>query len=111
MESSGFRARKRHPDRRQVSNILIDIRGDHTGSESYVTATLRMRREGKLLQMSVISRHLDRWSHRGGIWAIDHRIAVMDMDEIGEVTPMKQHERASRDRSDISFAVLRPPTA
>jgi hypothetical protein len=70
-----------------------------------------MRREEKLLQMTVISRYLDRWSRRGGTWAIDHRIAVMDMDEIREVIPMKEHERASRDRTDVSYSVLQPPTA
>jgi len=95
----------------QVSNILIELDGDRAGSESYVTATLRMRREEKLLQMTVISRYLDRWSRRGGTWAIDHRIAVMDMDEIREVIPMKEHERASRDRTDVSYSVLQPPTA
>ena len=91
----------------QVSNILIEINGDRAGSESYVTATLRMRREGRLLQMTVISRYVDRWSRRGGSgWALDHRIAVMDMDEIREVTPMKEHERARRDRTDISYSVF-----
>ena len=90
----------------QMSNILIDINGDHAGSESYVTATLRMRRESKLLQITAISRYVDRWSRRGEVWAIDHRIAVMDMDEIREVTPMKEHDRARRDRSDASYAVL-----
>lgn len=90
----------------QVSNILIEINGDYAGSESYVTATLRMRREGKLLQMTVISRYLDKWSRRGEVWAIDHRIAVMDMDEIREVTSMKEHDRARRDRTDASYAVL-----
>ena len=90
----------------QISNILISINGDHAGSESYVTATLRMRRDDKLLQMTVISRYLDRWSRRGGRWAIDHRIAVMEMDEIREVTPMKAHGRATRDRTDPSYAVL-----
>ena len=96
----------------QVSNILIELDGDRAGSESYVTATLRMRREGRLLQMTVISRYVDRWSRRGGSgWALDHRIAVMDMDEIREVIPMKEHERASRARTDVSYSVLQPPTA
>jgi len=91
----------------QVSNILIEINDDHAGSESYVTATLRMQRDGKMLQMTVISRYVDTWSRRDGRWAIDHRIAVMEMDEVREVTPMKEHVRASRDRNDVSYSVLR----
>lgn len=91
----------------QVTNIVIDVDGDMAASEAYVTARLRMEREGKLLQMVVLSRYLDRWSKRAGRWAIDHRTTVMDMDEIREVTPMKQHDRGRRDPSDPSYAVLK----
>ncbi|MFA7585323.1 MAG: nuclear transport factor 2 family protein [Novosphingobium sp.] len=91
----------------QVTNIVIELDGDRAGSEAYVTATLRMERDGRLLQMTVLSRYVDRWSRRDGRWAIDHRIAVTDMDEIREVTPMKPHERARRDKTDPSYAVLK----
>ncbi len=91
----------------QMSNIIIEIEADQAGSESAVTATLRMIREGALIQMKVWSRYVDRWSKRGGQWALDHRIAIIDMDEIREVTPMKDHQRGSRDRNDPSYAVLK----
>ena len=91
----------------QVTNIIIELADDKAASEAYVTATLRMRREGKLLQMVVLSRYIDTWSKREGRWALDHRIAVMDMDEVREVTPMYEHDRARRDRSDPSYAVLK----
>jgi hypothetical protein len=91
----------------QVTNMVIELDRDCAGSEAYVTANLRMIREGKLLQMTVLSRYIDRWSKRVGKWAIDHRHAVMDMDEVREVTPMKAHEVARRDSSDPSYAVLR----
>lgn len=90
----------------QMTNIIIELDGDRAGSESYVTATLRIEREGTLMQMSVLSRYVDRWSRHDGRWGIDHRIAIMDMDEIRQVTPMKQHDRARRDRGDPSYAVL-----
>jgi SnoaL-like domain len=90
----------------QMSNIIIELDGDRAGSESYVTATLRMTRDDKLAQMTVLSRYVDRWSKRGGRWALDHRIAIMEMDEIREVTPMKNHDRARRDRTDPSYGVL-----
>ncbi|MET0364037.1 MAG: nuclear transport factor 2 family protein [Sphingobium sp.] len=91
----------------QMSNILIELDGDRAGSESYVTATLRMAREGKVMQMMAISRYIDSWSRREGRWALDHRIAILEMDEIREVTPMKHHDRATRDRTDPSYAVLK----
>lgn len=90
----------------QLSNILIALDGDRAGSEAYVLATLRMERDGKLLQMSVWSRHIDRWSRRDGRWGIDHRVAVRDFDEIREVTPMYRHDVGRRDRDDPSYAVL-----
>jgi len=91
----------------QVSNIIIELNGDKAGSESYVAATLRMQRGDKTLQMLVISRYIDSWSCREGRWALDHRIAAMEMDEMREVTPMKLHDRARRDRSDPSYSVLK----
>ncbi len=90
----------------QMSNIVIELDGDRAGSESYVTATLRMERDGRLMQMTVLSRYVDRWSKREGRWALDHRRAVMEMDEIREVTPMKLHTGWTRDRSDPSYDVL-----
>ena len=91
----------------QMSNIIVELDGDKAGSESYVTATLRMVRGDKTMQISVISRYVDTWSKRDGRWALDHRIAVMEMDEMREITPMKVHDTARRDRSDPSYAVLK----
>jgi hypothetical protein len=90
----------------QVTNVLIELDGDYAGSESYVTATLQMEREGKHLRMLVCSRYVDKWSRRGGRWAIDHRIALMDLAEMAEVTPMPLHKTGSRDRNDPSYVVL-----
>lgn len=59
------------------------------------------------MQMTVISRYVDTWARRNGRWAIDHRIAVMEMDEMREVTLMMEHDRARRDRTDPSYAVLK----
>jgi len=91
----------------QMSNIVIELDGDKAGSESYVTATLRMVRDGKTLQMAVLSRYIDTWSKRDGRWALDHRQAIMEMDEMREVTPMKVHDTARRDRTDPSYTVLK----
>lgn len=90
----------------QVTNILIELDGDRAGSEAYVTATLRMEREGKVLQIENCARYCDRWSRRDGAWAIDARVTVIEFDAIREVTPMKVHEGARRDASDPSYAIL-----
>jgi hypothetical protein len=90
-----------------MSNIIIELDGDNAGSETYVTATLRMERGDRLMQMVVISRYVDRWSKRAGRWALDHRIAVMEMDEMREVVPMTVHHQARRDRQDVSYTVLK----
>lgn len=91
----------------QVSNILIEIAGARAASESYVTASLRMRRGEKLMHMTVWSRYIDRWSHRAGRWALDHRLTVRDFDEVREVTPLKEHDVGRRDRSDPSYGVFK----
>jgi len=91
----------------QISNVIIELDGDRAGSESYVTATLRVRRGEQLLQMSVWSRYVDRWSRRDGRWGLDHRLAIRDFDEVRPVTPMAEHEVGRRDRDDPSYGVLR----
>jgi SnoaL-like domain len=90
----------------QVSNILIDLDGDRAGSEAYATASLRAYRNGKLFQMTIWGRYVDRWSRRSGRWGLDHRLAIRDFDEIREVTPLHHHEVGCRDRSDPSYGVL-----
>lgn len=90
----------------QVSNILIDLNGDRAGSEAYVTATLRVARGDKLLQMNVWGRYIDSWSRRDGRWGLDKRLALRDFDEVREVTEMHRHETGTRDASDPSYAVL-----
>ena len=90
----------------QVTNIIIELDGDRAASEAYVTGTLRMKRDDKLMQITAWSRYVDQWSRREGRWAIDKRVAVMDFDEIREVTSMNKLSQASRDRTDPSYRVL-----
>ena len=90
----------------QVSNILINLNGDEAGSESYVTATLRVRRDEQLMQITVWGRYIDKWSRRGTGWGLDKRISIRDFDEIRAVTEMQRHLLATRDRNDPSYTVL-----
>jgi len=91
----------------QISNVIVELDGDRAGSESYVTATLRLRREGQIKQMMVWSRYVDSWSRRSGRWGLDKRIAIRDFDEVRDVTPMGDYDTGRRDRSDPSYGVLK----
>lgn len=90
----------------QISNIIINLNGELAGSETYVTANIRMEKDGKLLNISVWSRYVDQWSKRDGRWGIDKRVTVFDFDEIREVTAMNKASLACRDRNDPSYQVL-----
>ena len=91
----------------QVSNIVIDLDGDRAGSESYVTATLRIKRGEQLQQMTIWGRYVDQWSRRQGRWGLDKRLSIRDFDEVREVVAMYEHDLGRRDRSDPSYGVLR----
>ncbi|TAL00312.1 MAG: nuclear transport factor 2 family protein [Rhodospirillaceae bacterium] len=93
----------------QVTNIIIELDGNRAGSESYVTATLRMMQGNQLKQITNWGRYVDQWSCRDGRWGIDKRVAIRDFDEIRDVTAMNNLDRGRRDRSDPSYATLRGP--
>ena len=90
----------------QMTNVIIDLDGDRATSETYAIVTVRFkgRGDGTVIQYMAWSRYLDKWSRRGGEWAIDDRFVVIDFDETREVTPGAKRSRASRDRSDPSYS-------
>lgn len=91
----------------QLSNVLIQLDGDRAASESYVTANLRARGDGGLIQMTIWARYVDRWSRPGGRWGIDKRQVIIDFDEVRPVTPLSQVDGPGRrDSSDPSVPVL-----
>ncbi|NQZ95617.1 MAG: nuclear transport factor 2 family protein [Myxococcales bacterium] len=91
----------------QMTNILIEVDGDGATSETYAIVTLRTKRapDGSASLITSRGRYLDRWSRRGGVWAIDHRVHVQDVsstetipaDRVEDSTP-----RATRDEKDAS---------
>ena len=91
----------------QVSNIIIELDGDRAGSESYVTATLRVRSGDQLKQITVWGRYIDEWSRRNNRWGLDRRLSIRDFDEVRDVTATYAHDVGRRDHTDPSYAVLR----
>ncbi|GIX29685.1 MAG: hypothetical protein KatS3mg124_0157 [Porticoccaceae bacterium] len=85
----------------RVGNVLVELAGECAASEAYVHAALRLEREGRLLQVEIYGRYLDRWERRDGRWRIARRRFVCDFDEVREVVPLT--ERGRRDPADSSF--------
>jgi len=90
----------------QVTNIVIEIDGDHAASESYVFATLQSSEDDKLVQRQFWARYVDTWSKRSGAWAIDTRECIVDFSAFGVVEALPMPSRARRDRSDPSYSIL-----
>lgn len=91
----------------QVCNSVIALDGDSAGSETYFHSATRMMIEGKLMQIRVYGRYLDRWARREGVWAIVTRKTIFDFDETREVALTERHEQGERDPSDPSYAFLK----
>jgi len=62
-----------------LGNILIDLRGDVAGVESYFRTTLGgVDSEGKPLETLLSGRYVDRFERRHGEWRVAHRTVVYD---------------------------------
>lgn len=91
----------------QVSNISIRVDGDRAGSETYVTATLRMKTsDGALAETRSLGRYIDQWERRDGRWAISHRHYVHEMDDTRLVENARYATDGRRNRSDPSYGSL-----
>lgn len=92
----------------QVTTIIIELDGDRAASESYVTTALRIADGDQINEVTSRGRYLDRWSYRGGRWAIDTRIYAHDFDDVRAVTPGPIPSALRRDKTDLSYQVLFP---
>ena len=91
----------------QVCNSVIALDGDAAGSETYFHSATRLMIEGKLKQIRVYGRYLDRWSRREGRWAICARKTIFDFDETRDVVLTERREQGARDQTDPSYAFLK----
>jgi len=89
----------------QIANTTIDLRGEHAASETYITAAVLFRKNGRQLLTTGRGRYLDDWSQRGGRWAIDKRRYIQDFAVTQETEAMPGWGR--RDHSDPSYEMLR----
>lgn len=90
----------------QIAQSLIEVNGDTANSESYVTVALWTLPDAEGMQREIVGRgrYLDRWSRRGGRWAIDHREHVLDMHTVQPLPRGPVSDLSRRDGGDPSFA-------
>jgi hypothetical protein len=91
----------------QITNILIEVKGARAVSEAYVTASLQEQpRDGAVVEHVFRGRYVDRWSRRGELWAIDHRLFVPDSYTRSDSPTFPAPDflsLARRDRQDPSY--------
>jgi hypothetical protein len=95
----------------QIANTLIRVKGERAVSEAYFTASLQTYPEdGRVTEHLWRGRYLDRWTRRGGRWAIDHRQVVFDSytphEFAAELLAGKPLSLGRRDGGDPSYAHL-----
>lgn len=94
----------------QICNVLAEVEGDQAVSEAYVTVVLWTQPDERGKQLEVVGRgrYLDQWSNREGVWAIDHREHLLDMQNFNKLSPGPNISvNATRDRSDASYAYFK----
>ncbi len=92
----------------QITNVLSDVAGDRATSESYVTVVLWTLPDTAGTQTEIIGRgrYLDRWEKRDGVWAIEHRIHLVDMQTLLPLTRSDISAGSTRDQRDLSFEFI-----
>jgi hypothetical protein len=92
----------------QITNVLIDVDGTRATSEAYVTVALWTLPDAEGNQLEIVGRgrYLDRWSRRDGVWAIEHRVHVLDMHTVHALERGDVSAGATRDEKDLSFEFI-----
>lgn len=69
-----------------LSNMLIDVDGEHATAETYCTAYHEVSTPNGMHEMIVGGRYLDRLERRADVWRISSRLYVMDWNRNGPST-------------------------
>jgi SnoaL-like domain len=91
-------------------NHLVEFRGDRAVGETYVQATLRFEKEGRLFDLHGFGRYFDQYELRDGKWLITFRRAIVDTERTVRVPSENKTELVAaignpgtRDRNDLSY--------
>jgi hypothetical protein len=92
-----------------LTNVYLELAGNHARCESYVLALFRMDEGGIKSDMTISARYLDVIERRDGEWRIAHRTLVNDETRIDRVERedlrLADAHRGSR-KDDPSYAFL-----
>ncbi|WP_194829809.1 nuclear transport factor 2 family protein [Nocardia sp. XZ_19_231] len=105
---AGFRA---HSHRVSNEFIQLDLPSATAASETYVAVWLQTDpQDGLVTDQFYTGRYVDQWSCRNGLWAIDHRAYISDMEYTAHQTVSPTGSElapwGTRDSSDHSYSVL-----
>jgi len=90
-----------------LSNMRITIDGERAGSETYVLVWLRSEgADGTVNDTLNSGRYVDEWRRSSEGWRIVHRRYVHGMDSTRLAGTTGFPTAGSRDRADLSYAVL-----
>ena len=90
----------------QMTNVLIKLDGDTAVSETYFMASLHDEPDSESADTSLIrGRYVDRWSKRGGRWAMDHRRILVDFRTNDASTGPNGQSAGRRDTTDPSYEI------
>jgi SnoaL-like domain len=96
--------------RHLLTNTLTEVHGDEARSETYYSAWHRFERDGRLLDLLIAGRYLDRMTHRDNVWRIQWRWRVRDWSRIDSVLetwePAPGWPLAERSREDPLYRLL-----
>lgn len=88
----------------RIANAIVRVTGETAVSEAYGHVMLITRTPGGQRVQHTFGRYLDRWSLRGGTWAIDHRRYVRDAGWVATDEALPGSGR--RDGTDPSYELL-----
>jgi hypothetical protein len=90
-----------------MTNILIELQGDHAGVESYCLAFHRRGAGPGSRELVIAMRYVDRFERRADEWRIADRRCVVDWSTEGEAPPqwsgMAPYLRGRHGRDDEVF--------
>lgn len=71
----------------QLGAVAVEIVGNRAVSQNKMTISARGKLDGVLCEFSCMSRHLDRWEKREGLWGLVLRETIYDRDRLFAVVP------------------------
>jgi SnoaL-like protein len=93
-----------------MTNEYVEIDGNKATSETYILALMRKREDGRLVDLTISARYLDRFERRNGKWRIAHRLLVSDtvrVDPVQGENEMNNGRPGGRGEADPSHGLFK----